>query len=553
MARFSAVMALTLVSAASLIAADDEYVFKSEVSLARVDTQVVDRNNQAITGLRAQDFVLTEDGQVKDIRNFLSEDMPMDLLLLLDVSGSMRPHVERIAHAASTALQVLGDEDRVAIMVFDRGTRVRLPFKKSLESVQNELGHLLNDEGFDGGTDITRALLEASRYIQVNGRKDARRAIVILTDDQTERARDEIGVGNALARANTVLSALIAPDAMAIYQQRYPTSGGGNGPYGRSGGGLGGLGGVIIGGGGPWGRRSPGSNYPGGGYPGGGYPSGGGYPGGGYPGGGYPGGGYPSGGGYPGGGYPGGGYPSGGGYPGGGPVIIAGRTHSAGTSEIARSSGGDSMPVSAASALEDTLNRLRQRYALFYHAGTGASHNVQVHLADGAWRHFGNPEVRFRRVSINSDGSGTPDAVMVSRGPAPAVPLPPQSSASASSDPDDDGWRPDTGQDRTPVMRRRRPAVNEDGSRGPSPDVANSPDPQPAVDDTPRRTPVPATQTDRTQPAPAPAATSTAPAATSTNDGRGGWRRVDEPPPGDDGGAWRKSTPAPANKPASKR
>ena len=45
--------------------------------------------------------------------------MPIDILLLLDVSASMRPHVERMADAAHDALRVLADNDRVAIMVFD--------------------------------------------------------------------------------------------------------------------------------------------------------------------------------------------------------------------------------------------------------------------------------------------------------------------------------------------------------------------------------------------------------------------------------------------------
>ena len=39
-------------------------------------------------------------------------------------------------------------------------------------------------------------------------------AIVILTDDQTERDRDEAAVSRALENANAVLSALLAPDAM---------------------------------------------------------------------------------------------------------------------------------------------------------------------------------------------------------------------------------------------------------------------------------------------------------------------------------------------------
>src|SRR5438105_12062986 len=92
--------------------ADDNPVFRSDVSLVRVDVSVVDRDNRAVTGLRAYDFVLRESGRVQPIRNFASEEMPIDLLMLLDVSASMRPHVQRIADATHQALRVLRDDDR---------------------------------------------------------------------------------------------------------------------------------------------------------------------------------------------------------------------------------------------------------------------------------------------------------------------------------------------------------------------------------------------------------------------------------------------------------
>src|SRR5712692_10196764 len=86
-------------------AAQSDVVFRSDVSLVRVDAQVVDRDNRAITGLRTEDFILREEGRPQPIRNFTSENMPVDVLFLLDVSASMRPHVERIASAAHQALR----------------------------------------------------------------------------------------------------------------------------------------------------------------------------------------------------------------------------------------------------------------------------------------------------------------------------------------------------------------------------------------------------------------------------------------------------------------
>lgn len=436
-----------------IAAADDSVTFRSDVSLVRVDARVIDRENRAITGLRADDFVLRDEGRVQGIRNFSSESMPIDVMLLFDVSASMRPHVERIASAAHQAMSVLTDNDRVGIMVFDRASRVRLTLSNSRSEVERELEKMLRQETFRGGTDITRAMLDAAEYIGRNGRKDARRAIVILTDDQTEFDRDDARVGRALVKADAVMMALIAPDAM------------GNRGYG--------------------GQR------------GGSYPRGGG-------GGGYPGG--------SGGGYPGGGVGGGGGL--GGPLggIILGRrsgnggrggpgggssgghhTSSAGTSEIARESGGDSVSVDNASALEDTLNGIRQRYALHFlvppGARAGQERTIEVALSESARRRYPDAEVRFRRTYFSPSDVSREGVTEVT-----AVP--------GNSDPAVIGT--DNG------VRRRR-AVSEDGSRvgGPT-GVAES-----------------STASGTSAPTTTPAAST--PATSQDSTGRPTLRRVDQP------------------------
>ncbi|MBV8831908.1 MAG: VWA domain-containing protein [Acidobacteriaceae bacterium] len=338
--------------AVALCAHEDPAVFKSDVAMTRVDAQVVDRDGRAITGLVAEDFVLRLNGRVVPIRNFASENMPIDIVLLLDVSGSMQPHVERIASASHQALRVLAPKDRVAIMVFDTSTRVRLPFSSEKGDVTEALDHLIRKEHFNGGTHITRALIDAANYLRREGRQDARHAVVILTDDETQDQEDETSVETALDRANAVLSFLQAP-------YEVPQLYGGGRPRG------------------PWGSN-------GGGWPGGG--------------------------------------PIG--FPGGGPIVLGpgrgggggyggmDRSHTAGTATIARDSGGDVMQVDDASALQDTLARLRQRYALFFYMPEGSQPGdratVEVNLSGHAARQYEMAEIRYRRVFMSGMPSGEP-------------------------------------------------------------------------------------------------------------------------------------------------
>ena len=428
---------------------DDVVTFKSDVSLVRVDAQVLDRNGRALTGLTLEDFVIRDGGQVREIRNFAQENMPLDVLFLLDVSGSMRPHVERVARSAETSMRVLGRDDRVAIMVFDRQTRIRMPFRSVRGDAAAGFEDVLSREDFNGGTDITRGMLDAAQYMKRSARPEARRAIVILTDDRTEFERDEMRVGRALTGADAVMSALIAPDAM-----------------GQRGGGWPGGGGGYPGGGG----RRGGISLPGGiGFP------------------------------FPGGGYPGGGgrYPRGGG--GGGPVILNNRTQSAGTAEIARDSGGDSLSVDDGEALETTMERIRQRYALYFlvppGVRAGETRNVEVALAGAAARRYPNAEVRFRRTYVaNSSTEGNSEAPPVELSRAPSRNEP---SAPATDDPG-------------PPRMKRRPGVIDESrstSRGPAPDNGD-PGGWKKVD-----------------PAAAPAATPAKP-ATEPASATGGWRKV---------------------------
>lgn len=374
-------------------------VFRSDVALARVDAQVSDRVGRPITTLTKDDFEIRERGTLREISSFSREDMPLDVLILLDVSGSMRPHVERIASATREALLVLSRKDRVAIMVFDRQTRTSMPFRSNQDEIVRGMQAVLEQEDFNGGTDITRALYDATRFMNSNARREARRAIVILTDDRTERGRDVRGVGNALAEANTVLSALITPDAMG-------SRGGISIPTGRRGGGGVNVPGTI------WddiifGRRMPTGRVPGGGR-----------------------------------------------FPGGG--TIGGGLQSAGTAEIARNSGGDSMDVNDASALEAALEKIRQSYALFFNGEGSGVREVEVSLTAQAQQRYPGAEVNYRRNYQTSDSSNAPMPTTTSRRP----------SAPSSAD---DEPEPETPKADAPKVTKRRPAVDEPSN---SPSVA---------------------------------------------------------------------------------
>lgn len=460
-------------AALAAVAQEDHVTFRSDVSLVRVDVQVLDRSGRAVTGLRQQDFVLREQGKIREIRNFASEDMPLDVLLLMDVSGSMRINVERLASAAHQAFQALGPDDRVALMVFDRRARTRMPFRlRTSAEVSNSLDKLLNEENFRGGTDVVTGVYSAIDYVRKNARRDARKAIVIMTDDQTEFQSDVSGLVRALHRDDIVLSLLLAPDGVQA-------------------------------------MRRQGGGYPGGGYPGGRRRSGG------IPGVIWGGGGL---------GWPGGGgsrYPGGGGGGGNGPVIMGRGTHTAGTDQVAEQSGGDTMNVDQASALEDTLVRLRQRYALHFNLPDGVregqERELQVILASAARNRYPDADLRYRHSYVARDSnSSSPAEVTRDSQSAPASP----EARPVGNVPVDEDNGP------APIRRRRVSDPGSGATAGPMIDR----DPNAVSSPTPSSPPPPTggwpKQGDGAAPATnAPAA---APPVDNPKPRSGGWPRVKE-------------------------
>lgn len=411
--------------------------------MSRVDTRVMDSSGRMVTGLGPKDFVLKIDGKEVPVRNFANENTPLDILLLLDVSGSMEPHVERIASASEQAMRVLGNQDRIAIMVFDTRTRVRLPFRGNQSDVTRELNRLLRSESFNGGTRITSALMSAARYVEEEARPEARHAIVILTDDMTQDGADEGRVESSLRKAGATLSFLQAP-----YEEQ---------SMGRGG------------------------NWPGGGRRRGTWGSGGGWPGGG---GGWPGGG-PI-------GFPGGG---------GGPSPVGDRSHSAGTETIAHDSGGDTFQVNDAAALRDTLERLRQRYALYFYMPEGSTGGgrLQVGLAEMASIRYHDAEIESRRVFMTG-GAASDEPATVTRVRAPMdTPATASSESTTRSTAVSDGNRRSRA-----VNEDSGPRINSVGSENSTTDGGGS------------------TATDATVPA-----TSAAPSSDSTPR-KGGWPKAND-------------------------
>jgi len=80
---------------------------------------------------------------------------------------------------------------------------------------------------------------------------------------------------------------------------------------------------------------------------------------------------------------------------------------SAGSPEIARTSGGDSLSVNDASAVETTFERIRQRYAIYFYLPDGMENGrgMELDLTDTARRRYVDAALQYRQVGLAKDGA----------------------------------------------------------------------------------------------------------------------------------------------------
>ncbi|HXG93743.1 MAG TPA: VWA domain-containing protein [Blastocatellia bacterium] len=167
---------------------DQDEPIKLKTDLVSVTASVTDREGRAVKSLKADDFVIYEDGARQRIAHFSATEEPFTLMLLLDISGSTRDEIMLIKRAAKNFLSELRPDDRVGVIVFSRDVEMIAEFTDSRDRVQAEIDKVASSNG-DGnyrftantGTSFYDALylaVEESPLKQVEGRK----AIVCVSD-----------------------------------------------------------------------------------------------------------------------------------------------------------------------------------------------------------------------------------------------------------------------------------------------------------------------------------------------------------------------------------
>jgi len=187
-------------------------VFQAGVSQVRVDVEVLN-GGQPVSKLTAQHFLVKDNGEPQKVVHVSQNEEPLDVILLFDVSGSMKPTVERVSASARKAMAHLRRGDRVAVMTFATRPRLLAGFTEDLGAVERTIEKDVLGEPFEGWTRIWDGVHESSQVHFRQGRSGRRRAVVIITDNYGQRGKvDENTTTESLWEADAILCGVIIPN-----------------------------------------------------------------------------------------------------------------------------------------------------------------------------------------------------------------------------------------------------------------------------------------------------------------------------------------------------
>jgi Ca-activated chloride channel family protein len=172
---------------------------KVDVSLVLVPVTITDPLNRLVTGLDKENFQLFEGKDPQEIRHFSSEDAPVSIGVIFDMSGSMASKIERAREAVIEFFKTANPQDEFFMVTFADKPEEVSDFTSSVEDIQGKLVYTVPK----GRT----ALLDAI-YLGVSKMRQAKfqkKALLIISDGGDNHSRYTEGEIKAMVKEADVL------------------------------------------------------------------------------------------------------------------------------------------------------------------------------------------------------------------------------------------------------------------------------------------------------------------------------------------------------------
>ena len=174
-------IAVSVVAATAVLDAQD-IVFSSKVEAVRVDVLVTDRDRGgAMLGLKPSDFELRDNGVLQQVDLVSFEQIPLNVVLALDMSESVSGNrLEQLREASSGLLGGLTKDDQAGLVTFTQRVVLGSKLTNDLAKIREAMTPL-NDVG-------DTSIIDATYAAMMLGESDVGRGLVIVFSDGLDTA-----------------------------------------------------------------------------------------------------------------------------------------------------------------------------------------------------------------------------------------------------------------------------------------------------------------------------------------------------------------------------
>ena len=174
-------IAASVVAATAVLDAQD-IVFSSKVEAVRVDVLVTDRDKGgAMLGLKPSDFELRDNGVLQQVDLVSFEQIPLNVVLALDMSESVSGNrLEQLREASSGLLGGLTRDDQAGLVTFTQRVVLGSKLTNDLAKIREAMTPL-NDVG-------DTSIIDATYAAMMLGESDVGRGLVIVFSDGLDTA-----------------------------------------------------------------------------------------------------------------------------------------------------------------------------------------------------------------------------------------------------------------------------------------------------------------------------------------------------------------------------
>jgi Ca-activated chloride channel homolog len=155
------------------------YVERVDVDVVQVTVTIADGHGKFVRNVPQSAFHVFEDGRPQAVSHFASEDVPLELVAAIDISGSMAPAMPKVKTAVKEFLRDVPPEDQVTLLGFNDSiftlTRKATDPAERIKAVDRLAPW--------GSTALYDVLL---RGVEMLGRQTGRKALVVFTDGEDQ-------------------------------------------------------------------------------------------------------------------------------------------------------------------------------------------------------------------------------------------------------------------------------------------------------------------------------------------------------------------------------